>query len=313
MDNEPTTGNTTQQAQGTCPNCGAQLRGEWCFECGQKQNSVDKFFFTLVHELLEDVLAWDSRASRTLIALMLKPGFLTREYFAARRARYVPPLRLYLICSVVFFFAVNLESFITPPHPVIQIYRPTAAQGDQAKALPDSRKTIEQLADSLNFTFLSAASNQIIRSRVKSQLTKAADLMKNNPRELTNAILNVAPPVMFLLVPLFAVFLKLVYVDTGRYYMEHLIFAVHNHSFLFIALILRICFSYLGILWPTIQHMGTDLISLWIVIYMYWSLITYYGQGYLVTLVKFSVLTVGYFILFGVGVSSSVMLGIMSL
>ena len=60
--------------------------------------------------LLDDIFSFDSRASRTLWPLITRPAFLTKEYFAGRRVHYVPPLRLYLFISIVFF--ISLKFFI---------------------------------------------------------------------------------------------------------------------------------------------------------------------------------------------------------
>ena len=53
----------------------------------------------------EDLTHADSRLWRTLAALLFKPGHLTREFLAGRRARYLPPVRLYLVLSVLFFLS----------------------------------------------------------------------------------------------------------------------------------------------------------------------------------------------------------------
>ncbi|NKO00998.1 DUF3667 domain-containing protein, partial [Weissella cibaria] len=70
--------------------------------------SIIRFFGDLIRELLEDIISLDSRAVRTLIALLFRPGFLTKEYLAGRRFYYVPPLRLFLITSLFCIFIIWL-------------------------------------------------------------------------------------------------------------------------------------------------------------------------------------------------------------
>jgi hypothetical protein len=62
----------------------------------------------LVHDVIHEFLHIDSKIFRTVKLLLLKPGLLTREYFEGRRVRYVSPLRLYLVFSVIYFAAAAL-------------------------------------------------------------------------------------------------------------------------------------------------------------------------------------------------------------
>ncbi|TAM19816.1 MAG: DUF3667 domain-containing protein, partial [Rhodanobacter sp.] len=82
-----------------CANCGEPLQGEFCHHCGQSVHSVLKPMHHMVEETVETVLHIDSRILHTLPALFLKPGFLTLEYFAGRRVRYIAPFRLmFVLC-----------------------------------------------------------------------------------------------------------------------------------------------------------------------------------------------------------------------
>jgi hypothetical protein len=86
-----------------CANCGAALHGVYCHDCGQKAVSHDVGLHELSHEALEEFAHVDGKIFRTLKFLVAKPGMLTTEFLAGRRARYISPLRLYLTCSLVFF------------------------------------------------------------------------------------------------------------------------------------------------------------------------------------------------------------------
>ena len=91
-----------------CANCGAPLDGEYCAACGQRH---EPHVHTVAHfagEAFESISHADSRLWRTLWYLLARPGFLTREFFDGRRVRYLPPFRLYLVISVVFFLVVGL-------------------------------------------------------------------------------------------------------------------------------------------------------------------------------------------------------------
>ena len=90
-----------------CENCHSQVIGSFCSQCGQSVESTLKYFWTVLLHLLDDIFSFDSRASRTLKPLLLTPGFLTNEYIQGRRVHYVPPLRLYLFVSIIFFISLK--------------------------------------------------------------------------------------------------------------------------------------------------------------------------------------------------------------
>lgn len=91
-----------------CLNCGALLTGEFCNECGQSAQSIRRPFWSLVGESLETFFAIDGRIARTLPDLLLHPGRMTRAYLDGKRARFIPPFRLYVLASLIFFVAMPL-------------------------------------------------------------------------------------------------------------------------------------------------------------------------------------------------------------
>src|SRR2546427_6980363 len=90
-----------------CENCGAQLRGHWCAKCGQPAIDYRRAFRHVIADLLNEFLNWDSKFFATIGLLLVRPWRLTNEFLAGHRVRYVHPLRLYLLASILFFFAVN--------------------------------------------------------------------------------------------------------------------------------------------------------------------------------------------------------------
>src|SRR5438128_3527300 len=90
-----------------CENCGAQLQGHWCAQCGQPAIDYRRSFRHVVVDVLDSFLNWDSKFFATIGLLIVKPWRQTNEFLAGKRVRYVNPLRLYLLASILFFFAVN--------------------------------------------------------------------------------------------------------------------------------------------------------------------------------------------------------------
>ena len=89
-----------------CRNCNAMLEGPYCPQCGQKDLDLERPVRELVAEVAKETFEVDGRAARTLKVLFRHPGMLTREFLAGRRRSYTPPLRLYLVISVVSFLLI---------------------------------------------------------------------------------------------------------------------------------------------------------------------------------------------------------------
>ncbi len=92
-----------ETAPDVCPNCGSARAGRFCSTCGQKAEPIAPTLGYFLHELMQEIVNVDGKIFRSLRLLLTRPGFLTREVFAGRRASYVSPIRLYLSASIVMF------------------------------------------------------------------------------------------------------------------------------------------------------------------------------------------------------------------
>ena len=92
-----------------CPNCGSEQVESYCASCGQRAGDLRTSISEFLREAVDEVFSLDSRVWRTLIALFRHPGLLTADYRRGRRARFVTPLRLYLIVSFVTFLFLVLR------------------------------------------------------------------------------------------------------------------------------------------------------------------------------------------------------------
>ena len=90
-----------------CRNCQSSLDGEFCSACGQRNVDLEKPIWSLVGSVISETFEVDGRAALTVKVLFRHPGMLTAEFLAGRRAAYSPPLRLYLVFSIVFFLLVS--------------------------------------------------------------------------------------------------------------------------------------------------------------------------------------------------------------
>ena len=92
----------------TCRNCGANASGHYCANCGQETALALPTFRSFMREAAGRYVALDGRLWRSLFGLVARPGFLTREYFAGRRRRYIRPARLFLVLYLLLFAVIGL-------------------------------------------------------------------------------------------------------------------------------------------------------------------------------------------------------------
>jgi hypothetical protein len=90
-----------------CPNCAKPMLGPYCAICGQPLNTHRRKLGHLLHELVKDIVSFDSRILRTCRALLLEPGELPKAFREGRTQRYMPAVRLYLFVSLLFFLFLS--------------------------------------------------------------------------------------------------------------------------------------------------------------------------------------------------------------
>src|SRR5450631_3113208 len=91
------------RSEKNCLNCGAYVEERYCTRCGQENVEIKESFGHLISHFLSDLMHYDSKLLTTLKDLLFKPGFLTKEYLAGRRTRYLHPIRMYVFVSLLYF------------------------------------------------------------------------------------------------------------------------------------------------------------------------------------------------------------------
>jgi hypothetical protein len=292
-----------------CGDCGAALQGRYCHQCGQDSRISDRVP-DLLREGFAEWLGTDSRALRTLALLISRPGHLSLEHRRGRRQRYLPPLRLYLVTSLAFALLLALQNLLAPEDPVV---RPSAAADSPAAAAPAPAAFKDGLTR-IHVPWIPADHAARIRQVVSEQAGKLERLIAEDPSELTDALIEALPPLIFLLLPLFALLLKLAYLGSGRLYTQHLVLAAHGHSFVFLAFSLELTLHMLGRLGAApVTGWLEFLASCWIPLYLLLSMRRYYGEGALRTCLKFAALSVSYAVLLALAVLLAMVRGFFSL
>jgi hypothetical protein len=214
-----------QGMPGRCLNCDSPLAQQYCPACGQAVRDPDPTLREFLHELASEFFLWDGKLFTTFRLLIAKPGELTREYLAGHRVRYISPLRLYLTCSVVFFLLRAIA-----PEPAIVVRTGGIVQRQYGGVVFQEDETGEatRAFDEMSKTAASPVGRALSRrfgNALRHQKEFVAAMRANTPR------------MMFVLVPLFAALVALVFRSRRMHYPKHLTFALHAHAFLFLALI----------------------------------------------------------------------------
>jgi hypothetical protein len=212
-----------------CSNCGTWVDDAFCPPCGQRNAARLVSVRRFVRDALEDSLALDGKLPRTLGALLARPGFLTREYAEGRVARYVSPLRLYLAGSVLFFLVLASRMDVD------QMWArmgPGIERNQQAQ--PVGAPPIQNVNLGIDTTWTPGWLDPLARRVLRQEDRLNALPPREAMRVEVAALKETAPRVMFLVVPVLAAFLKLLYLRRRRLYAEHLVFALHFHAMAFL-------------------------------------------------------------------------------
>jgi len=286
-----------------CRNCGDPTVGDFCPSCGQRKSDVRASLAALFHDLMEVHFGLERRTPNTLFALFFRPGFLSREYLDGRVVRYLSPFKLYLASSLVLFLLVGFLSFrgmddVTWDDLVEQESSATVdAEEEEVDTIPQ-----EEVSDTLGMPWLAEGGlwqegveinlgNERLNALVESRIRRLGELDPLDAiREVVRTFLNYVPTLMFLLLPVFAGLLKLLYVHRRMYYAEHFIVVLHLHAFVFGIFALVLLSRWIGL------SFLSPLLILWAAAYVYLALRRVYGERHLVTALKY--LTLGWAYLF---------------
>lgn len=403
---EPTTPAATPATAtgkpGVCLNCRSPLLGDFCYECGQPRKGWIRHIHGIVGDFLDSVLNFDSRTLRTLGPLLLRPGYLSLEYFAGRRVRYVTPLRLYVFLSVVAFLLVGWNTQLDPGKGFIKVgntsmdsapeqrlrelsaeentalaglaaAKPFMPEADYTKAVDEIRKDfaterselVAEIArqrqdrappgkpakpaeaaspadtemDRVNpqrmevFTegpwhptknparvgWLGETGNAWLNDKI-AVMIRNGEVVNREPQKLVAEMFAEAPTVLFVLLPFFALLLKVFYIFKKRFYMEHLIVALHSHSFICLSIILIAMLVHVDawldarVAWlGSVTSLMIAALWIWMPLYLLIAQKRIYRQGWLMTLLKFGMIGFCYWMMLLAGLIALILSSLVNL
>src|SRR5437763_11024767 len=264
-----------------CENCAAPMAGPFSAQCGQAAVDYRRSFRHVIVDILDSFLNWDSKFFATIGWLIARPWHLTSQFLAGRRVRYVHPLRLYLLVSILFFFVINYWAkslHVDPSKLSAEDRAEIAADPD----IPQEVKAqVQRALDAKGLTQPEAQTSQSPEAAVTSQPSaiaspppavaspspspsgdfgplmqfdkppsdkfekwleqRAKEKMGEHGSKMALFIATLfsnLPYMMLCCIPLFALVLKVLYVRKRVFYIDHLVYDLHIHSFYYLALML---------------------------------------------------------------------------
>ena len=265
-----------------CPNCGTKVSRHYCHECGQETVLHPPSTREFLHEFIGHYVALEGKLWKSLLLLLFRPGQLTLEYINGRRVRYIQPLRLYLTFSLIFFAVAKYGGHDAVPAPAGQGHAPAAAHGEAAKQGGLVRE--DAPGEIVEGTVDLRKSIGSVNEHWGEQADRFARMSPaERDKVMRTAFGSYVPYAVFLMMPLFALYLKILYLGSGRRYGEHLLFALHVNAFAFLALTLLMVV-------PDIVGIVQFVLWLWLLLYTPVAMRRVYGGSRLVTGVRWFVL-----------------------
>ena len=231
----------TRRKNSLCPNCGRGLLAaeNYCPDCGQENTNINVSLKTVLRDFFDDLFSLDSRFFKTLRPFLFKPGFLTIEYNSGKRILYFPPLRLYLICSFLYFVIPAPDPFSSTPlfekgrkDTINSLQKADSGETKKNFTLdfnPGKRKKYiiingdtlkgkysDEKKDSIVNYFMDSVfnldTNTVIGRITKRSTKKAIDLVDDGGMKYIQKVKENTQPMVFFLLPLFALLLRIAYI-----------------------------------------------------------------------------------------------------
>ena len=252
-----------------CKNCHSEIKEYYCPNCGQEVKDMNLSILSFIKEFIGNLFSLDSKVLVTFKYLMIRPGFLSNEYISGRRKQYTLPSRLYLFATIT---SIIIFSLLTQDTTYYFKFNDRSFGFIMSEHF-DGRGAIAFLWTS----------------------TDGIDNWEDIDIEpLQVDILSFISKIFLFLFPIFALLMKCFY--WKRLYINHLILVLHNHSFILISYTLIFIINKLFI------YFGFDVITSWLVVlillfistYTFISAYKFYGEGKIITLIKFFPLALAY-------------------
>ncbi len=279
---------TDRQTPDHCLNCGTTLTGRYCPNCGQKRIARRQTLGELFVNFVSSFWSFESKFLRTGKYLLFRPGKLAVDYNQGKRERYYHPARMYVFISFVFFLLGNVLPDTDEKKREVVTYTGQNSDNFSMEAFDKSiagYKTFAQY-DSAQQALPAEQRDNFWMRKIREREFYLNERYKGKGKEFNEDFLgnfkaNV-PKIFFLLLPLFALLLKLLYIRRDFFYSEHLVFSIYYYNFFFLA----------GCIFLLIEQVpGGESVSwiivIWMIVYLLLAMRNTYRQSWWKTILKY--------------------------
>lgn len=277
-----------------CLNCGTPLLDKYCHHCGQKDIARRQGLRELIENFLGSFFSFESKFFRTTRYLLFRPGFLANEYNSGHRESYYHPARMYVFISFVYFllsYYLPGGEVQTAPEDSNRTYH--SSSGITTIDLGDATFGTKEEYDSAQLSLPETERDgwfmRKMNYRVIELEKKYSDTGRSFGGEFDAALRANLSKVFFVLLPIAALILRLLYFRRDYFYTEHLVSSIFVYNFLFIMGIVNLLVRLIpGMSWFSLLAL---LISL-----VYWLIFMkrVYRQGWPKTVMKYVLFIFGF-------------------
>lgn len=211
-----------QEKDDHCLSCGEQLRGNFCYKCGEKviRPKHDYSFIEFIEQTIDGFSHFDSKFIKSFKYLLFKPGLLTKDYIAGKRIRFMRPIQIFIISSVLFyFFMPRTSSFYESCYELQESYRAAYFNpGNPIKYNINEKLRVLALKETGRNAPDSVTGKTISAIKLKVEDTAA----------------SISKTWLFIVVPVWGLFFYGLFYRQNNFYSPHLVFAMHIFSFFLI-------------------------------------------------------------------------------
>lgn len=281
-----------------CKNCETHFKGNFCPQCGQSVYEYQKPFKFLVIDFVGNIFAFDTRFWKSLISLIIRPGKFTANYVKGQRASYTPPFRLYIFTSFVFFLISSIYINKTVELNKTDREEINTVLNQQINSNIKENDTDSLELKNLNNTFnekepfgLNSKETDTLNSNIidfktdvkSKKFIKTLFVVLDNPSLYVNRYMKFFSWSLFLLMPIYACFMWLFFYKSRRYYYSHFIFAINQHTFIFLICIVMLSATLLA---PERSIYPERVLGYTIPIYLYVGYLQFYNKEWFKTLIR---------------------------
>ena len=337
-----------------CENCGTPLAGPWCHRCGQHDFEFHRSFRHVFWEALESFFHFEGKFFQNIVVLLFRPGRLTADFNAGKRAAQMPPFRLYVFVSLLFFFLLFIanrpgmtpirfgpgtglsltkdgETVLsagpepapaipaapaapTPMQQVIQeVTRDLEREQDPQRAVDRLRQAAEQVAANA-----AAAREEREKQGPSGPGIRLADpqqfgappgwtyadvlgerarraMTPEGQRQMVSSFFTALPKMLLFCLPFFALYTRFLFRGAGQVYLQHLVLALHFHTFIYLFVLFRDGWGFLaGLTGLGLRRWLMLAANVWLLVYPFLMLRQLFRRSWIATIFKTFVLLIAY-------------------